>query len=540
MADPADPRPAPPDPAAGGVPVAGSESGGPRTPPAARSGPPLGAEVRLNRRVRVQDDGRALIGGAPTRVLYLTPAAAALFEGRTLRVRDATTAALADRLLDTGIADPVVTTLPPGDLSEVTYVIPVRDRPAALARLLTALTAPPPTPAPPAASPTAATTPPTATAATTPPTPATPPLPAGGGGARIVVVDDASEAKGEMHAVAERFGVEFVALDVNVGPAAARNAGLREVRTRFVAFVDSDVVAHPAVVETLIRHFADPRVALVAPRVLGLPGERGLNWIGRYEDARSSLDLGDDPAIVRQRAPVSWVSSTFLLGRVELLGEGFTPGMRVGEDVDLVWNLADRGLRVRYEPAATVWHEHRTRVASWLARKAFYGTGAHPLAQRHPYDIAPAVLAPWSAAVVAALLAQRRWSVPVALAISVVTAWRLAGKLAKSEHPVRLAAGLTANGLLASLVQAMALLLRHWWPLTAIGCLFSPRLRRAVLVAHLVDVAIEHRRTRVRLDPVRFGLARRLDDLAYGAGVWLSAVRGRSWGALVPDLRRRR
>lgn len=456
--------------------------------------------MRLNARVRVKDGGRALIGGAPPRVLYLTAAAAELFEGRTMRVSGRATAVLADRLLETGIADPVVTSLPAGDTAQVTYVVPVRDRPEPLARLLAAL----------------------------------------GSGASVIVVDDASVEQDRMRAVAEAHGARFVALAENGGPAAARNAGLREVRTEFVAFVDSDVVAHPDAVETMIRHFADPRVALVAPRVLGLPGERGLNWIGRYEDARSSLDLGEQPAIVRQRAPVSWVSSTFLLARVELLGDGFGEGMRVGEDVDLVWNLADRGLRVRYEPAATVWHEHRTELAPWLARKAFYGTGAHPLAVRHPHDIAPAVLAPWSVGVVLALLAQRTWSVPVALVISAVTVGRLAGKLSRSEHPVRVAAGLTANGLLASLVQAMALLLRHWWPLVAVGCLFSSQLRRAVLVAHLADVTIEHRRTKVRLDPLRFGLARRLDDLAYGAGVWLSAMRGRSWGALLPDVRRRR
>ncbi|MGA1836265.1 mycofactocin biosynthesis glycosyltransferase MftF [Herbiconiux sp. 11R-BC] len=488
----------------GGVASAGAARGG--------RGLPAGSVVRLNRRVRVRDGGRTLVGGAPIRVMHLSEAAVGLFEGRALRIRDRATAVLADRLLETGIADPVVQSLPEGDLAEVTYVIPVRDRPQQLARLLEGL---------------------------------------GGatGRVRVIVVDDASVDAEGMRRVADAHGARFVALPENVGPAGARNVGLRLVTTPFVVFADSDVVAYPDAVATLLRHFADPAVALAAPRVLGLPREpgrgrtgtsrnaTGLNGIGRYEDARSSLDLGEDPAIVRQRAPVSWVSSTFLVGRVALLGEGFTAGMRVGEDVDLVWTLADQGLRVRYEPAATVWHEHRDALGSWLARKAFYGTGAHPLALRHPHDIAPAVLAPWSAGVVAALLAQRRWSVPVALGISAVTVWRLSRRLSKSGHPVRLAAWLTANGLVASLVQAMALLLRHLWPAVAVGCLFSARLRRAVLVAHLLDVAIEHRRTKVRLDPVRFAVLRRLDDLAYGAGVWVSAFRGRSWRALLPDIR---
>jgi hypothetical protein len=52
----------------------------------------------------------------------------------------------------------------------------------------------------------------------------------------------------------------------------------------------------------------------------------------------------------------------------------------------------------------------------------------------------------------------------------------------------------------------------------------------------VVDVAVEYRRTEARIDPVRFGVARRLDDIAYGAGVWFAAIRARSIAALVPDV----
>ncbi|TPW73767.1 hypothetical protein FJ658_03870 [Schumannella sp. 10F1B-5-1] len=45
------------------------------------------------------------------------------------------------------------------------------------------------------------------------------------------------------------------------------------------------------------------------------------------------------------------------------------------------------------------------------------------------------------------------------------------------------------------------------------------------------------RRDEASIDPVHFGVARRLDDLAYVAGVWWSALRGRSLAALKPDLR---
>lgn len=460
---------------------------------------PAGFVVALGHRTRVRDSGRTLIGGSPTRVLYLSARARQMLVDGRLTVTDAATAALADRLLETGIADPVVSELPELERATVSYVIPVKDRPTALDRVLASI----------------------------------------GGGDRVIVVDDCSDDPTQTAVIAAKHGARVVALPVNVGPGQARNEGLRLVTTDFVVFVDSDVVLNPMTVEIMLRHFADPRVALVAPRVIGLATGTGPTWINRYEDARSSLDLGLHPGIVRPRALVSWVSGTTLLGRVSSLGAGFSP-LHSGEDVDLVWRLAEEGYRVRYEPAATVLHEHRASVQAWMSRKAHYGSSAAELARRHPGNVAPAVIAPWGVAFVLALVAQRRWSLPAALAIAIVTALRISRRLGSSDRPAVTAAELTANGMLAAVAQAMALLLRHWWPAVAVGLPFSRRLRRAVVTAHLVDATLEQMRTRARMDPFRFALARRLDDLAYGAGVWLSVIRARSVKALLPDFKKQR
>lgn len=460
---------------------------------------PDGFVVRLNRHTRVIDDGAVLVGGSPTRISRLKPLARRAIRGRFITVTDASSRALADHLLATGMADPVVDELPAADLALATVVIPVRDRPRQLDRLLAAL----------------------------------------GGALRAIVVDDDSIDRPAVAAVAARHGAELLPLAENVGPAGARNAGLARVTTPFVVFIDSDVVVEPAAIETMLRHFADPELAMVAPRVLGLESDRP-NWITRYEDARSSLDLGSDSSIVRPRSPVTWVSSTCLVARVDALGSGFDASMRVGEDVDLVWRLVDEGRRVRFEPAASVRHEHRSTLRAWMARKAFYGTGAHPLAVRHPDDIAPVVLAPWGAGLLVALMAQRRWSLPVAGVIAGATIARIGRRAVGVRHPYRVAGRLTGYGAIAAVTQGFALLLRHWWPLAAIGCLLSRRVRRAVLVATLADTVIEYWRTKPELDPVRFAVARRVDDAAYGAGVWWSAIRARSPKALLPDLRRRR
>ncbi|MEZ0108996.1 mycofactocin system glycosyltransferase [Catenulispora sp. EB89] len=464
---------------------------------------PDGFVVTLDRRTRVLDGGRALLGGYRTRLIRLSPRAVPLLDGRTLHVRNRAGAVLADRLLSTGLAHPAVEALPPhppggADGPGCTYVIPAYDRAGQLDRLLASIP----------------------------------------DGYPVIVVDDASRRPEAVAAVAAAHGAQLVPLTVNVGPAGARNVGLGQVTTPYVVFVDCDVVVSADTVPTLLRHFADPLVVLATPRIVALATTRASGWLVRYESIRSSLDLGAFPAAVFPGTPVSWVPSACMVARVGALTGlgGFDERMRVGEDVDLCWRAVRDGWRIRYEPGATAAHEHRTGLGSWFRRKAFYGTGAHPLATRHPQNIAPALLPPWGAALLLALLAQRRWSLPVAACVWGVATARIADKLESTEQPVRQAARLSAGGAVSALSQGSALLTRHWWPLTALGCLASPRIRRAAAVAAITDIALEYHRDATRLDPVRYGIARRLDDLAYGAGVWISAVKGRSTAALRPRI----
>jgi len=457
---------------------------------------PDGFTVRLNRRTHAADDGATLVGGVPTRVLYLTALARSMLSGDRLVVRSAATAALAERLLDAGIADPVVAELP-DEAPAVTVVVPAHDRADAVARLLASIPS----------------------------------------GISVVVVDDCSRNPAAVRQVAERFGARLVALHANLGPAGARNAGLAEVTTPFVAFVDSDMVIDADTLPQLLRHFLDPRVGLVAPRIAGLEPEGRPNWITRYEAARSSLDLGAEPANVRPGARVSWLPAACLVARTEAIGAGFTPGMRVAEDVDLVWRLCEQGWRVRYEPVVEARHEHRRTVLDWLGRKAFYGTGADDLAARHGDTVAPAVYTPWTLVFVGALLAQRRWSLPVAAGAAAVAAVRIGSRLRPTPDRARIAVRLTGLGALAATAQTAELLTRHWWPIAAVGSLVSRRLRRATVVAAVADSLYEHQRTATGMGLIEFAVARRLDDLAYGAGLWWGAVSARSSRALRPVVR---
>ncbi|TFV51769.1 mycofactocin system glycosyltransferase, partial [Geodermatophilus sp. DF01-2] len=211
----------------------------------------------------------------------------------------------------------------------------------------------------------------------------------------VVVVDDGSADPAAVTATAGRHGARVLRHPTARGPAAARNAGLRAATTDLVAFLDSDCVPLPGWSAPLARHTADPRLALVAPRITALSAD-GAGWVEPYEAAVSALDMGAAPAPVAPGTAVSYLPSAALLARRRALGDGFDESMRVAEDVDLVWRLAAAGWRVRYEPSAAVAHEHRSAIGEWLRRRAFYGTGAALLVARHGAAVAPVVLSPWS------------------------------------------------------------------------------------------------------------------------------------------------
>jgi glycosyltransferase involved in cell wall biosynthesis len=135
------------------------------------------------------------------------------------------------RLLATNLGEPDLSQVGGVAPYDLTVVIPTRDRPEQLDRALAALR----------------------------------PL-------RCIVVDDASRSPEAVAEVARRYWAVLVRLMVNVGPAAARNAGLTTVTTPYVAFVDSDVEVGAGDLLALSGHFADPNVALVGPRVVASHG----------------------------------------------------------------------------------------------------------------------------------------------------------------------------------------------------------------------------------------------------------------------------
>ena len=464
---------------------------------------PNGLAVELADDVHRSRDGRLMLGGSPPRLLRLSAAAARLLGPGQFTVADAATAALARRLVDIGVAFPRPHAQPVRDL---TIVIPVRDRVQLLHELLTALRADPET-----------------------------------SGLPVLVVDDGSVNHADVASVTRRHGATLLAHPHNQGPAAARNTGLRHARTGYIAFCDSDVLPESGWLGPLLAQFTDPAVALAAPRVVGIPTAQP-GWLDRYDDVRSPLDMGAREAPVVPLSALAYVPGATLVVRRAAVGGGFSPELRIGEDVDLCLRLNRAGWRMRYVPSSRVGHCHRASLRSWLAQRASYGSGAAGLALRHPGQVPPLHASAWSVAACALVLRGRPVPIAVATALTACAALRLIRQIPDADTPVRAGMLLTLAAVRGSAEQLTGCTTRHYWPVAVLAALMSRRARHVLISCAAVEGLIDYRRTGSNLNPLIYLMIRRLDDMAYGAGVWRGAMRYRTTAPLIPrlDLRTKR
>ncbi|WP_433198869.1 mycofactocin biosynthesis glycosyltransferase MftF [Nocardia sp. CA-107356] len=456
---------------------------------------PDGFGVRIDPRVRAYSGGRILIGGSPARLLRLAPEAAEMIGDGYLEVTGPKSAVVARRLLDSGVGNPRPRLLP--SLDDVTVIVPLHNNADGLARLLAALR-----------------------------------------GHNVIVVDDASDQPVQIpRNRGTRCRVTVLRHDRRQGPAAARNAGLRAATTDFVAFLDSDVVPRSGWLEVMLGHFSDPEVALVAPRIVALDPES--NALARYEHTRSSLDLGRRESAVQSRGLVSYVpSAALLVRRRALLAEcGFDESMQVAEDVDLCWRLEQAGWRLRYEPAAHVAHDHRISFRAWFGRKLCYGTGAAPLGERHPGMVTPLSMPFWTAVATMLFATMTKWGMLGGLITMVTALARLRRVFTELDNPTRVAAIYLARGYFAGIWRLASAMCRHYWPVTMVAMLLSRRIRRIAVTMAVADGLADWftHRDAGGLDPFRYLAYKRMDDIAYGTGLWLGAFRAQSLESLKPS-----
>ena len=450
----------------------------------------MARQVRGDRRLQRFHGGRLLVGGAPMRVLRVSERACRLIDGwlsGTPIGSDKAEQALADRLVTAGMAHPLPS---PVETNAVTIVVPVRDDLAGLERLLASV-----------------------------------------GDQSVVVVDDGSR-EAVAAAIAARRSVTVLRNEQSEGPAAARERGLAAVTTPLVAFVDADVVVGDGWLATLVGHFADPSVAVVAPRVRSAPGT---STLAAYERAFSPLDLGDSPSLVGPGRAVPYVPSAALVARTEAIRAvgGFDPVLRFGEDVDLIWRLVAAGYVVRYDPSVEVQHRPRSTWWQWWTQRRHYGSAAAQLATRHGAAVAPAR---GSRLVLGGVMAAALGWPTSGLGLAAVAVSQTQRTLEPIVGDRDAAKYLAIDGHLRAARFFANAMTRAWWP-AALGVAFvSHRARRGCATVGIAAALADALERDSEVNLAASSVIRLADNLAYGLGVWEGMLKERSLAAVVPDL----
>jgi glycosyltransferase involved in cell wall biosynthesis len=161
------------------------------------------------------------------------------------------------------------------------------------------------------------------------------------------------------------------------GLSRARNLGLAHTTSEIIAYTDDDVRVDPLWVKGLLRGFARRSnvgcvTGMVASASLELPAEQyfdGRVWWSSSCEAKV-YDARSGPA---DNALYPYAAGTFGTGanfavRSDLLREigefdetlGAGSSCEGGEDLDIFVRFIRAGYSLSYEPAALVWHEHRS------------------------------------------------------------------------------------------------------------------------------------------------------------------------------------
>jgi GT2 family glycosyltransferase len=223
----------------------------------------------------------------------------------------------------------------------------------------------------------------------------------------ICVVDNGSQ-DGSVDSIRAQWPqIDVVALETNVGFAAANNLGIRRTSAPLVLLLNSDTLVPPTALDRLVERLEATSATAIGPRLVDADGRPEVSWgpmLSPLGEARQSLRIRlarSRGALARrtiarllsQEKDVDWVTGACLLVRRDaavaagLLDERY---FMYEEDVDFCAALRANGGRVVFTPTVEVTHlRGRSFAAAGRPASPLYDRSHLRFYQKHAPHWAP-------------------------------------------------------------------------------------------------------------------------------------------------------
>ncbi|HEY4002378.1 MAG TPA: glycosyltransferase [Candidatus Xenobia bacterium] len=191
----------------------------------------------------------------------------------------------------------------------------------------------------------------------------------------ILVVDNGStDATAD---ILRSFGGRVRVLsEARLGPAAARNCGLRAAGSTLLAMTDADCVVDSGWLEAIVTPLAEVPVGIVGGRIRAQTPCNSIARFGeRIHDHEAAISVYRPPYVIT----MNWASRRDVLERVQYFDEQ----LQRNEDGDFSYRTDQAGYRLVYQPSAIVYHRNRDTLWKLFREGYLHGYHAVPLLRKH-------------------------------------------------------------------------------------------------------------------------------------------------------------
>ncbi|MGF1514129.1 MAG: glycosyltransferase [Elainellaceae cyanobacterium] len=189
----------------------------------------------------------------------------------------------------------------------------------------------------------------------------------------VIVVDDGSASP--LDEVVEPFN-EALCINLtrqsNAGPAAARNAGARHARGKYLAFTDDDCCPEPHWLQKLEARLADSPDCIIGGQTVNMLSDNPFSTM-----SQNIISIGyDHYNSVRDQARFFTSNNMVVPTQAFLEVGGFNTDFRTSEDRELCDRWIHSGRRMLYDPDIVIYHAHPMTLQQFWRQHFTYGQGA--------------------------------------------------------------------------------------------------------------------------------------------------------------------